>query len=113
MIDELKSAFTTKLSDVVSPIVIVPPNVKLPSMFTFPVTFKLEPEITPKLTFWLANDATVCAEPEITPVGNNGVTCALPLTIPAGIEDILAYVICEEPETTVSAFNFVLTLASV
>ena len=52
IIDELKSAFTTKLSVGLSPIVIVPPNTKLPSIFAFPVIFRVEPEITPKLTFW-------------------------------------------------------------
>ena len=40
-----------------------------------------------------------CEEPETTPVGNNGVTCVEPLTIPDGIEEILAYVICDEPLT--------------
>ena len=41
----------TKLSVGLSPIVIVPPNTKLPSIFAFPVIFKVEPEIIPKLTF--------------------------------------------------------------
>ena len=35
-------------------------------------------------------------------------TCEEPLTIPPGIEEILAYVICEEPDTTVLMFNWVL-----
>ena len=46
--DELKSAFTTKLSVAASPIVIVPPNVKLPAIFALPVISNPEPEIGPK-----------------------------------------------------------------
>jgi hypothetical protein len=40
MIDELKSALTTTLSVEASPIVIVPPNVKLPAIFALPVISK-------------------------------------------------------------------------
>ena len=47
------------------------------------------------------NDVYItCDEPETVPVGNNGVTCELPLTIPLGIDDISTYVICELPLTT-------------
>ena len=46
--DELKFAVTFTVSDVLSPIVILPPNVKLPAIFAFPVISKPEPEIAPK-----------------------------------------------------------------
>ena len=45
IIDELKFAVIDTVSDVLSPIVILPPNVKLPSIFAFPVMSNDEPEI--------------------------------------------------------------------
>ena len=47
--DELKDATTFTVSDVWSPIVSCPPNVKLPAMFAFPVMSNPEPEIAPNV----------------------------------------------------------------
>ena len=43
--EELKDATTLTVSLTLSPIVIAPPNVKLPSIFAFPVISNEEPEI--------------------------------------------------------------------
>ena len=48
IIDELKSAFMETLSVEESPIVMLPPNVKLPWIFASPVISNPEPEIGPK-----------------------------------------------------------------
>ena len=70
MSEELKDATTFTLSAVLSPIVMLPPNVKLPSTCAFPVILNPEPEIVLNCAALPVPDAPNVISPVAPPICN-------------------------------------------